>query len=236
MAERQFFNLRYGIPGYSFVVFLLFPFMDSIAQLLGKLGISDLSSSASVLLGVVALLAGPPIGFLISQPRYIINHSKLKDGLSFVKMLKEDIFNVGPETWKVVTVSDFILHNCDVKGIVDYLDRRLDLKNLFGAEFVAIEMGTVVGVILKIGLGLGFSFVDAGIVGLSMVTSLILYSGYRTVSSEQQRMADRVTLEVLKGCPELLLGFDKTYFVKGVIPKRQKLLDDIEKKLGHSEP
>lgn len=76
MSERSFFNLRYALPGYTFILlnllinlrFLLYLFMTIMPDIqLSEIALSLLG----VLFGFLTLMSGSAVGFLVSQVWYI---------------------------------------------------------------------------------------------------------------------------------------------------------------------
>jgi hypothetical protein len=65
MAERDYFSLRYAVPGFVLILILLITNYIPLLEIIRRAGID---SALGPLLGFVLLFAGPAVGFLITQP------------------------------------------------------------------------------------------------------------------------------------------------------------------------
>ena len=119
MSERSFFDLRYAVPGFTFLLFLVLILRVEFLSFLRLFTTPD-TSLVGFSLGLLTLMSGSVIGFLISQiwyayynccykKKYLKESFKILDGLG----VKEDL----------TTVIDYIVHTLDGrdKGLKDYI-------------------------------------------------------------------------------------------------------------------
>ena len=174
--ERTFFNLRFAVPGYTFI--LVF-FLINLKVILKFISTNGLSNSSSALLGVflgfVALLGGGAMGFLVSQFWYFISQRWKIQGFygtekhrgPFRTLIDYCDMSDKKEDEKILlTVYDYIIHSLlkpseltdrPKKGIYLYMSRRWDLMNLLGSTAMAIVLSSVIGYVIR---GIARNFVS----------------------------------------------------------------------------
>jgi hypothetical protein len=138
-------TLRYGVPGYSFLIIILIASWRVVLEELSKIpGISG-----PLLAGFLTFIWGVPAGFLISQLYFIIftafggyrGRWKLRKHLELLE-------KYGVPKDKLVCVYDYILHGSQEKGIITYLDRRWNIVHSLKATILALILALPFGFIL----------------------------------------------------------------------------------------
>lgn len=151
---RSFFNLRFTLPGYTFILLNL---LLNLRIVIYFLGMQPLSETAlpffGILFGFLTLLSGTPLGFLVSQVWYLFYFvcyyvSAILPRFGSYKVLKNE-FNVKDEIWSLDAAFNYILHSHKEKGIRTYLSRRWDLLMSFGSTSLAIVLGLISGYVCR---------------------------------------------------------------------------------------
>jgi hypothetical protein len=71
MSEREYFSLRYAVPGFTFILIIL---GLNYSPLLSILRASGTTEVFGVFLSLLSLFAGSAIGFLVAQISYFYFH------------------------------------------------------------------------------------------------------------------------------------------------------------------
>jgi len=146
MAERSYFSLRYAIPGYTFLLLfivinyrVILPFPKFFDFLIA--------------------LSGSAIGFPITQTWFLWRrlrntfYNTIRNAIATFSNRYNIIANPTEEQKKVIVVAySYVI---DVVGerhrnLREYLDRRFDLFNTFGATIVSILWGLSLGWIIRL--------------------------------------------------------------------------------------
>jgi len=157
MSERSFFDLRYAVPGYTFLLFFILILNEVVLYLLQILTRSTTSETLTgFLVSILTLLSGTTIGFLVSQPWYCFynccfkKERYLKDVFTKFKNLgicpnkricndqNGELFGAQKKD-VLITVIDYIVQK-EHEQLKDYIGRRYDLINLMGSTIVSIAM------------------------------------------------------------------------------------------------
>jgi hypothetical protein len=152
MSIRDFFDIRFSYPGYIFVgIFLLINFENLL-----KLG-----GNSDLIIGIISILSGGPIGFLISQVWYLTEKRRRGKDVNFIcEKLDEDrepnrkIFPDGITKYSYeqkVIVLDFLSKQYREKDMLyQYIDRRWTLYNVLGSTRYSIIIGYFSGFFILI--------------------------------------------------------------------------------------
>jgi hypothetical protein len=172
MSERDYFSLRYTVPG--FVIFLLVMGMNygPIYNILSRQGVTDVSGIA---LSLLSLFASSAVGFLISQVWFKIYHHTRE----WANLLgKEPIYQNMPNTlnenikkclglgWEINTKGklnlyqriqeeklaaaiDYIL-NKQPDNITKFLHRKIDLYHTMSCVLISLLSGLLIGVVIRL--------------------------------------------------------------------------------------
>ena len=68
MSMRSYLDVRLTLPGYSFLLFAIGANIPILSQYVDKIG----GTTTSIVMGVIMVVSGAPIGFLVSQGWYYI--------------------------------------------------------------------------------------------------------------------------------------------------------------------
>jgi hypothetical protein len=144
---RAFLDIRYTFPGYTSILFFLafiFPHLNSFLE-----GVHGITSSFT--LGIIPLVSGAPIGFLISQIWYffsILNIGGLgvygrqgDNKRHYIKFLHDN--GVVEKRYETVEVLDYLHHLAIAKSdtLRDFVRRRWSMYNIMGSTISAIIWG-----------------------------------------------------------------------------------------------
>lgn len=153
MAEREYFSLRYAVPGYIFILLVI---GFNIGPLFSML--VSAKETASIFSGFLALFSGSAIGFLVSQLWWRWFHWRLglykwKPVTSLIKKYK--LTDDPEDKRKVLFVYDFVLHSNlhskpELKGVSNYCARRWDMYILLSCVSTSLILGTVIGMASRI--------------------------------------------------------------------------------------
>jgi len=155
MSEREYFSLRYAIPGFTLILIII---GINYVPLLKIMEITRLESAFGAFLAFLSLFTGSAIGFLVSQVwwcwlrwrRIILNVFKpMEDTLitkcGFKPPRKKD------EEQKVVSaILDFLLLKTDSEKFWKYAQRRWDMFHVFSSTLVTMIIAYILGIILRI--------------------------------------------------------------------------------------
>lgn len=208
MPPRSFFNFRYAVPGFTFLLFFVLILSSIVRSFLQLLTCTTTQVElVGFLLGLLTLLSGAAIGFLVSQFWYVIYNRYYKEQV----YLKEafGILEVLGVKKDLTTVIDYILHKLDDKdkGLKDYIDRRYDLFNLLGSTMSSIILVLffyfldLISKFFQLGLSL-FKFFELGLSEIVIITAIFLliniWLDFQAVVKENQSML-RIILKQNKG-------------------------------------
>jgi len=120
MPERNFFNFRYGLPGYTFILIMILVAYPRLNEIFINLSVEQMNFSL-ISAFLVFLLGGGAIGFLVSQFWYFLhntlfNRCSLKHSRKFLR----DKFNLDENTHQQIVFLDYVFHLSE-KNVVDYV-------------------------------------------------------------------------------------------------------------------
>ena len=166
MSERNFFDLRYIYPGFTFILGFILAFPTSLLVLFG-----ESTTSAEIFLAIITFIGISSFGMLISQVwhnifNYLLRGWAEKESLGYIfgeklfvstkdanKMYKVSNAKEIKTVYKLVVRDffDFYVLMKDMKNdsIRDYLSRRWDLLCSFGAGLASYILGFFMGYIIN---------------------------------------------------------------------------------------
>ncbi len=172
MANRDYFSLRYAVPGFSFILIIIglnyLPIFSFILR-------SDTNNSGlGIVLSFLSLFAGSAIGFLISQVWFLWFNALKLDSRRINKHFEDVISKTTGWKQKKWLLKSILRRNGEererasvMSAIIDYLlltekdeerlnfcQRKWDLYHLLSCTLVSLLMG--------LGLGLIFRFLIFG--------------------------------------------------------------------------
>jgi len=153
MPEREYFSVRYLIPGSTFLILIIGYNIVPLLRLTSSQQISTIFGA------VIGVLSSPTIGFLISQLWWWRFHDSfgiyemggvepLAKKLSLKTEKKEDRMNA-------FKVYDYVLHwklhsESELKGLSDYAFRRYDAYVLLSCTKSSLILGIVFGLPIRL--------------------------------------------------------------------------------------
>lgn len=189
MTGRSFFDLRYALPGYCFLLFLVLLNLDLLSRL------ATTSSQVQLLLGVGGLISGIPIGFLVSQPWHLWIRLWYLRKMSYVHYL-QDTYNELKDNWVAAyALADWIFFQSHA-GTKEYVARRWDLINTLGATLTAMLLAIPSSMLIRIEAQYAVIQTSQWLVLLldvSLVLCLIV--GLHNIEREQQTFAREIIRE-----------------------------------------
>lgn len=156
MSERGYFQLRWAVPGFSFILVVI---GFNYIPLLEIIRLSQNSELLGVVLGLLSLFTASAIGFLATQS-YWWRYNRKCEFLSVFKrekletILAEYGFNSqekDEERKKVIfAILDFTVYLGAGDKLLGYIWRRWDIFHLQRTTRVALLTGVAAGVIMRI--------------------------------------------------------------------------------------
>jgi len=163
MSEREYFSLRYAIPGYTFILLLIAINYIPLIEVLKRTGVE---SAFGAFLAFLSLFTGSAIGFLVSQfwywrfgsqpllgteqlkpaaveiyKRYLKKH-KEEEEKDISQEIKDKIEAIG---W----VFEYIIRRDKEEKFFEYATRRWDMYHVFSSTRYALIIGAVVGLFCR---------------------------------------------------------------------------------------
>jgi hypothetical protein len=204
LAEERV-SLRYGVPGFSFLIVVILANWKSIMELITD--IQGANISGPILAAFLAFVGGIPTGFLISQFYWLIFH--LVGGYEWTdrKALKRlEEFGVKPKY--SLEVFDYIIHRFEKKGIRAYIDRRWTIIHTVASTITSLILATFVGLFV-IPSALGKHPEHSGLILLITVISMGLMAfSVLPIKSEINKMY----MVIVEKNKDRLKEFPKSYF------------------------
>lgn len=155
MSERQYFSLRYAIPGYTFILLIIGINHRPLFKILTIYGLDF-----GAFLGFLSLLSGGAIGFLVSQIWWLRFQWKVSIlGLKEYKKSVEVIFKVyglekpqcnKDKQRKYLTAIDYITHSRAEKNVLTLSERRWALYHILSSTVCSLLLGAIAGTIYRI--------------------------------------------------------------------------------------
>jgi len=161
MSEREYFSLRYTVPGFVFILVVIGLNYSVILNIVTRQGMTDVSSIA---VSILSLFASSAIGFLISQIWFSIFHKKRiyakilqKHGIEDA-MKKSFGWNKDKEKSKerdeiMGTSVDYILNyvlKTDQCNLYRFFQRKIDLYHTMSSTWISLIIGLIVGLPLRV--------------------------------------------------------------------------------------
>jgi hypothetical protein len=150
LSEREYFSIRYSVPGYVFILLVIavncFPLLRLATPL-------QLGTFFGAFLAFASLLTGSALGFLISQAWYLYYENR--GGVFGIPKLK-DLPNTAVKKLKVTAtenadiVLDYLLNKKPKPELWRYLQRRIDMYNTLSCTGLSLVAGYSLGMLLRI--------------------------------------------------------------------------------------
>jgi membrane protein implicated in regulation of membrane protease activity len=217
MPERSFFELRYALPGYTFVLMAFLILAPDLLTLFMHIP-TDLVGLIAPFLAFFTLLEGSAVGFLMSQIWWLIFNRWLRKGRlqeareflreksRFSKEGKEYELIQG-DLKKETAFLDYIFFKTENREMLSYIQRRWDLLHTLGSTLVALSLGSLLGIVFRLGwhgfdLGLWFQFQcwkwDIVAIVIFIFLFLLLRSSFRFANDEHEKMTSLVIRKAWK--------------------------------------
>jgi hypothetical protein len=156
MPERSFFDLRYAIPGYTFI--LLFVGINYVC-FFSRTGLD-------IFLAVLAVFGGSAFGFIISQFWWVLYeylmgaefHSEKRSINAVINKFELTRPRCLQDKRKVIVILDYVTRHTkrqDRKDVVQqerffqYMARRWDMYHLMSSELIALGVGFLFGILFR---------------------------------------------------------------------------------------
>lgn len=155
MSERAYFSLRYALPGFTFILIVFMIILPNLQTVFSQSETLPEASLVSAFLAFFTLLEGSAIGFLISQPwhlfyDFVLRRQALLSVRSFLQGKEHyELTNSLARLHEQTVFLDYVVHLAD-KKLLAYLQRRWDLLHTLGSTLVALLLGSLVGVLIRI--------------------------------------------------------------------------------------
>lgn len=171
MSSREYFSLRYAVPGFVFILIVVGLNYYPIVEILKGQGTTEVFG---VVLSFLSLFAGSAIGFLIAQVWFLIFHYRrgytkwlrpLEDDLAQnmgwigKKALREKIEKMDKkeaEEYKkkrdvaMASSLDYTLLTMKDSDLWKFFQRKVDLFHIMSSTLISLIVGIVVGFISRL--------------------------------------------------------------------------------------
>lgn len=155
MPERSFFDFRYAIPGYTFILLIIIINHVPLFEIMADLSID--STAFGAFLAFLSLFSGSAIGFLISQLwwwRFQQNHKEYEVSKKPIEALI-DTYKLmraknAEQKRAILAAYDYIIHSEKNVRLSNYIDRRWDMYHLLSSEFFALIISSISGVFCRV--------------------------------------------------------------------------------------
>lgn len=237
MSERNFFSLRYALPGYTFILIMILVAYPSLIEMIKNFTETGMDLAlVSALLAFFTLLGGSAIGFLISQFWYFSHNSVLKKySLKHTRKFLRETFNLKENAHQEIVFLDYVFHNFSKQQRLDYVGRRFDLLHTLASTLLAVIFGVIFGIFIKTDYfsinvafttELDFSFpsftmYDCGITIIIIFLLIVLSHGFFFIRREHSMMVNAAikdTVELQEKFTQYKAEkiFSEKYFLKKV--------------------
>lgn len=157
MSERGYFAFRYAIPGYTFMLIVI---AFNHIPLLNFLGTTEVGQVFGAIVGLLSLLAGSALGFLISQiwfwwflrkrsqgpGVYGIKELKQADKTFMEKLRKLGLLKEVESNKEVLlAISDYIFHR-ESEVFLGIIYRRWDFYHVLSSTLITLPIGLAVAI------------------------------------------------------------------------------------------
>ena len=197
MSERSFFNFRYSIPGYIFLIFMVMVYPGVIRD------ISTIAGSELIGL-IIGIMSGPALGFLISQIWYTFYYNSKKMNIYKNNRELRKYMNYLHKKYKIKNdpeilecACNFLYSHYNNDTLREYGNRRWDLFRIMGISKLSIIFGLICGVVfLFFNNKINFCNQIAWI-GISIMISAIFYETFRCTMKLVEREHDNIVYLIL---------------------------------------
>lgn len=235
MSERSYFSFKWAIPGFTFILVIISLNHQVIIQSIGlETGVPVF---AQLFFGLLAILSGSGIGFLISQIWHWVYESQCyyygaprKPYQTTIELYKlEKGFEKKTDKKRVSSFFVYLLSTYSgQKHTRDLLVRRGDLYHLFGSEILSlfVALGWSIRIISHYRLGKTFIFCGQNwwsttewnilffTTLFTIIFIILLIKQFRTVSKEYNVYADIYVKKIVIENKNMKLDniFSREYF------------------------
>lgn len=156
MSERQYFSLRYAVPGYALILVVI---GINYVPLLELLKITGLNSAFGSFLAFLSLFAGSALGFLISQVWWCKYNEEgglfwIKETEAQLNMLIDKYRLIEPKDKikkkKVLMAFDHIVQSKKNRELNPFAARRWDMYHLLSSTYYTLWIALGLGVLFRI--------------------------------------------------------------------------------------
>ena len=159
MSERHYFDLRYTIPGFAFVLTII---ATNHVPLLRILELGQVSEVFGAFLAFLSLFSGSAIGFLVTQAWwwYWQNHfgilevdtyNQAVDAFCKKYEIKKPECN-SKKKREFITAIDYVMRSKideSIKAILTAAERRWDMFHTLTSTYLALLSGLVIGLLSR---------------------------------------------------------------------------------------
>jgi len=157
MSERQYFALRYAIPGYTFILLVIGINYAPLLEIQARYGFDG---TFGTFLAFLSLLSGSAIGFLVSQVWWfrfqwkvsilgIREYGKSVEAISEIYGLQKPKCDK-TEQRRFLAVIDYISYSCAEEKVLTLSERRWDMYHTLSSTICSLGIGVVVGILCRI--------------------------------------------------------------------------------------
>lgn len=199
MSERTYFNFRYALPGYTFLILILVVNLEYFLLRINQL--SNIFPETITLFGFfftfISLLGGSAIGFLISQFWYVVNNHYNKKYRYAKRRSYKKLHNIIKYTDDIthsISIMTYILYSkVEEKEVIKYVNRLGDMYNALASTFVSICLGLILSYYLHFGFfKQNWRCYDGIIIFISIVFMVMIFTNAMQVIREWDSMVETI--------------------------------------------
>lgn len=156
MSGREYFSLRYAVPGFTFILIIVGLNYSPLLSILRELGTTEV---LGVFLSFLSLFAGSAIGFLVAQIWYSYFHwrriycsniFKRLENIAKEKLgFKSEVVGKKRDVTLSAVLDYMLLSRIDEK-YWKYCQRRWDIFHILSCTLVSLILGVCLGFIVRI--------------------------------------------------------------------------------------
>jgi hypothetical protein len=149
-AERSFFNMRYAVPGFTFILISILTSYPTLKDILFPIADATL---VAAFLAFFSLLGGGAIGFLVSQVWHLVDFWLFYGNYGKFRKLREDLkteYHLSDDRLEQVFRMDNLFNSLSERRIQIYAQRRYDLMHTCGSTLIATILGYALGILIRI--------------------------------------------------------------------------------------
>jgi hypothetical protein len=179
-SDRGYFTLRYILPGYTFLLLIISINFLPLLTFINKISSPEIFG---IIIAVVTLFTGSPLGFIVSQVWWLRFHQK--GGILGLKEFHEEkeiiekqfqgILKVNNNMEVIEAILDLSIFLEEDKKLLDLIQRRWDMYHNLSSTYYTMGIGYLFGVIFRVILHLNGFLIEDNDIQIWYIFSIITF-------------------------------------------------------------